>query len=214
MYDFTCEGESITDPKVVAEKFNEYFVNIGETLSKSIAVESTQFTSYLRESYVNSFSLYLTDACEIRAIVDKFDNKSSFGVDNIPVSVMKSVIDVIAEPISALVNCSFSTGVVPDPLKIAKVCPVHKGGPTNTFTNFRPISILPSFSKIFEKAANNRLESYVKSQHILSDSQYGFRENHSTFMALLDICDKVSKSFDRKEYCAGVFSTCRKRSIL
>jgi hypothetical protein len=85
------------------------------------------------------------------------------------------------------------------------VCPVFKSGSDNLFSNYRPISVLPSFSKIIEKAAYNRLENYINSHNILSSCQYGFRAKHSTFMALMNMYDKITKSIDCKEFSIGVF---------
>ena len=95
--------------------------------------------------------------------------------------------------------------MVPDQLKVAKVCPIYKAGDENSFSNYRPISVLPSFSKIFEKAVCNRLTNLLNSKHILSKNQFGFRTNHSTYMAIQEMYDKISCSFDNREFCIGIF---------
>ena len=143
----------------------------------------------MKKTYLNSFVFFPTNANEVINIVSNFKNKDSFGYDNIPVSILKSSIYCIAEPISAIINSSMSTGVFPDALKIAKVCPVFKNGEKSDFQNYRPISVLPSFSKIFEKVVNNRLLSYLDANNILCRNQYGFRKKHSTYMALMDMYD-------------------------
>jgi len=96
--------------------------------------------------------MFLTDSYEITNIVSSLKNKTSSGFDDIPVTVVRKCIATIAEPIVALINCSFRTGRFPDQLKIAKVYPVFKDGAENEFGNYRPISVLPSFSKNFEKS--------------------------------------------------------------
>lgn len=202
---FVKDGNIVNSACEIVEHFNTYFVNIGSTLCASIQPESKQFTEFMPPSQMNSFALYYTDIEEIVSIVNKFGNKSSFGVDNVPIDVMKSCIACIAKPLCALVNCSFRTGIFPDPLKIAKVCPVFKNGSENNFSDYRPISVLPSFSKIFEKVAFNRLEKFVTSCCILSNCQYGFRQKHSTYMALLDMYNKVSESIDDNKFTIGIF---------
>jgi len=137
--------------------------------------------------------------------VGKFKNKASFGHDLIPNDIIKKSIKCIALPLAEIINCSFRNGMFPDELKIAKVCPVFKNGAQNIFSNYRPISLLPNFSKIFEKVMYCRLESYVVSKNILSSSQYGFRHNHSTYMALLDMYNKISSATDDKDYAIGIF---------
>jgi hypothetical protein len=80
---------------------------------------------------------------------------------------MKSCILQISEPLATLINYSFHTGHVPDSIKIAKVCPIYKGGDKNVFSNYRPISVLPSFSKIYEKAVFNRLWNYIDKNSLI-----------------------------------------------
>ena len=84
--------------------------------------------------------------------------------------------------------------------KIAKVIPFFKNGNTSDMTNYRPISVLPLFSKIFEKCLYKRLYKFLSSCNILFGNQYGFRSGHSASMALLDFIDKVPHSIDSKHY--------------
>ena len=72
-------------------------------------------------------------------------------------------------------------------------------------TNYRPISILPSFSKFLEKVVYNRLYNYLSKLEILCDNQFGFRKNHSTSLALIDLYEKISLALDRNEHAVGVF---------
>ena len=118
---------------------------------------------------------------------------------------MRFTVCSISEVISALVNCSFRTGSFPDELKIAKVCPIFKGGASNIFSNYRPISILQCFSKNFEKNAFTRLEKYINVNNILLNNQYGFRSKHSSYMALLDMYNRVTDSIDNHEVSVGIF---------
>ena len=156
-------------------------------------------------SYKESFSLYLTNAEEIIHIVNELNNKTSCGYNEIPLNIVKASITPIAGIISALINNSFSTGHFPSELKIARVCPIFKDGCKKTLSNYRPISLLPSFSKIYEKAMYKRLQRYLDSKKILIKNQYGFRTKHSSYMAILDMCDNISKSFDNGEFSVGIF---------
>ena len=202
---FTDNNKKISDKKEIAEKFNDFFTNIGSNLEKSIPHTTTSVYSYLKGSPPNSLSLFLTDPEEIIRVVSKFPNKSSSGFDGIPMHLMKSSIACVAEPISKIVNCTLQTGIFPELLKIAKVCPVFKDGESSLFTNYRPISVLPSFSKIFEKIVANRLLTYLEKNRILSPYQFGFRKNHSTFMAIADMYDKISSATDENKFSIGIF---------
>ena len=90
-------------------------------------------------------------------------------------------------------------------MKIAKVCPILKSGPNNEFCNYRPISVLPSFSKIYEKIISKRLLSFIELHNIFSPSQYGFRKKHSTYMAIMKFHEKVTEAIDKNEFCLGIF---------
>ena len=116
------DGNKIVNPQEIVEQFNDYFVNIGNDLVRSIPIASTEFSSYLENnnSFMDTFALFLTNSNEIIEIVNGFVDKSSFGYDNVPVNIMKKCITQIAEPLSAIINSSFRTGKVPDSLKIAK----------------------------------------------------------------------------------------------
>ena len=102
-------------------------------------------------------------------------------------------------------NLSISTGICPDFLKIAKVNPVFKKDNPHEITNYRPISILPSISKILEKIIYNRLYKFLDTFHFLNLNQYGFRKGHSTDQALIQIYDKITNAMANKEHIIGVF---------
>lgn len=95
--------------------------------------------------------------------------------------------------------------MVPDDLKIAKIIPVYKSDDKKIVSNYRPISVLPAFSKILEKLVYNRLLDFINQHNLLSKDQYGFRKNISTSMALIDLTDKISTSLENNEYTIGVF---------
>jgi hypothetical protein len=205
--EFIKDGSKITDPQEIVDHFNNLFVHIGDQLAQSIPRASTSFSSYLNdtESYRDSFVLFPTDAAEIIQIVNGLNDKSSYGIDQIPINIMKKCITHVAEPLSALINSSFRLGRVPDSLKIARVCPIFKSEADNIFSNYRPISVLPSFSKVFEKVVHCRLSDYINLRNVLCYNQYGFRQNHSTYMAIQDMYNKISKAIDDHEYAIGIF---------
>ena len=125
--------------------------------------------------------------------------------NDVVMSVIKRSIDIISEPLTSIVNMSLAHGIVPDKMKIARVIPVYKSGDRAIFSNYRPISVLPSFSKILEKVVYNRIIEFINKLNILCDNQYGFRKNHSTSLASIEFYDKVSSAFDRGEVAVGIF---------
>ena len=97
------------------------------------------------------------------------------------------------------------SGVFPDDLKIAKVIPLYKSGDSSLFTNYRPISLLPASSKVFERLIYNRLHSFLEKYNILFTSQYGFRKQSSTEYATLELIDSVVNALNDKHYALAVF---------
>ena len=104
-----------------------------------------------------------------------------------------------------MINCSFTTGIVPQAIKIAKVVPIYKKGERDDVTNYRPISILPYFSKFYEKLMYNRLYNFVEKSGIIFNTQHGFQPGHSPFMSLLGMQDKISNAIENNEYSVGIF---------
>ena len=121
--------------------------------------------------------------------------------------LMKDVFPQIVDPICHLFNLSFKTGFIPDKFKIAKVIPIFKSGSKNEFTNYRPISLLPSLSKILEKIVAKQMVGYLYTNKILYKDQYGFRSGHSTTHPLLRFLDKIYNAFNNKtpDFCLGIF---------
>ena len=107
-------------------------------------------------------------------------SKTSSGHDSISTKLIKQSINNIIEPLTIIINKSLSTGIIPNQLKIAKVIPIHKQSDKKLLNNYRPISLLPAFSKIFEKVVFNRMINYMDSQNLFYKHQYGFRAKHTT----------------------------------
>ena len=126
---------------------------------------------------------------EICNIVKQFDSNKSASYDNVNVPIVKSTINFIIEPIIHICNISLNTGVFPSSMKLAKVIPVFKKGDQNNCNNYRPISVLPIFSKIVEQIVYNRFYSFLSQNNILCSNQYGFRSNYSVQFAPINLHD-------------------------
>jgi len=153
----------------------------------------------------DSMAVLMTDACEIYNIISTMKSSSSCGVDQIPFSVIKSVAFQISPILSTLINHSITSGIFPDALKVAKITPIFKTGDKSKITNYRPISVLNSFSKIYEKVFLNRLNVHLSKLNILQDAQFGFRKNRSTQLALLSFIDTVTEALDNNHFVVSLF---------
>ena len=107
----------------------------------------------------------------------------------------------IAQPLVTIINTSLSTGVFPESLKIAKVIPVFKADDPTLFSNYRPTSIPPAFSKLSEKVMYiyNRLINFLNLHNILYSKQFGFHNNHLTSLALIDLINNISSAINTNE---------------
>ena len=202
---FCHEDNQYTNPSDVCNAFNTYFSNLGPNLADKITPSTGHFSQYLSRPCNNSLFFTPTNIHEILSIVRSLKSSKSSGFDNISVHLLKQIIHYIAVPITHIFNLSLSSGIFPHSLKIAKVTPIFKKDDPSQISNYRPISILPSISKILEKLVYKRLYTFLLYNSLLIPNQYGFRKNHSTDYALINLCDKIIDSLSKKEHIIGIF---------
>ena len=194
----------IDDSKAVAEIFSNFFSNIASDLDKKIPSTDKSPLEYLNNSVNSSFFAYPTNINEVINIIKSFPNKT-VGLASIPVFIYKIISNVISPLIAQLFNESLVNGIFPDCLKVAKIIPIHKSGDKKEVKNYRPISMLPFLSKIFERLMHKRLNSYLKKAKVLCNNQFGFRENSNTSDAVLEALDNIYTSLENWESVATVF---------
>jgi hypothetical protein len=200
----SLNGERITDTNTIAESFNNFFANIGITLADKIP-EPSNNVKPSTHCNPNSLFMYPTSPDEILKITSTLKNSNSSGDDDISNNLLKQIIPSICEVLSHIFNLSLSTGVVPSLLKQANVTPVFKAGDRHDFTNYRPISILTSISKILEKIAHTRISNFINHHNIFTPQQFGFRPKRSTYMAINDLYCKIANNLDQKLHTVGIF---------
>ena len=118
---------------------------------------------------------------------------------------IKQITPSIITPLTLVINQIFNTGIFPDKLKIAKVVPIFKKGDNTLMNKYRPISLLPVISKVIEKIICTQLSSYFENNKLFYDSQYGFRPNHCTEQATLELTDRIISAMDNNDVPIGVF---------
>ena len=187
-----------------------FFVSIGPNLAEKIPdpLSSQDWNDNLIERNQSSMFLTAVEEKEIIDIVNNCKDKTSTDCNNIDMKIVKRVIEGISKPLTFICNL-FQTGKFPNKMKIAKVVPLYKTGDRHHFTNYRPVSLLPQFSKILEKIFNNRLDKFMD-KHKCSDSQYGFRSNSSTSLALMESIEEITNAIDNKRYAIGIFIDLKK----
>ena len=198
-------NDIIEDPNNIANIFNNHFSTIGANLAKEIPPSEKNCSDFLGKSNPNSIFFTPTTRYEIIDIVSTLKNNKSAGHDEINNYILKGVILSIADPLEYIFNESLLTGQVPEQMKIAKVIPLFKKGDHLDTSNYRPISLLSTLSKILERIIYKRTINFLKTHNVLTNSQFGFRKNHSTIHALLNFVDKVAHAIDDYSHMIGIF---------
>ena len=197
--------ENQTEPQKITETFNKFFSEIGGNLAKNFPNDFSEFQNYLGESATYSMFLFNTTEAEIIKIIKSLKNTNSTGFDNFSTKFIKLSAPILAPALVKLFNLSIQTGVYPDLLKVAKVIPIFKKGDSTSVNNYRPISILSPINKIFEKIIYSRLLKFINKTNILYKYQYGFRKNHSTEHALIELVDQIRSSIGENKMTCGIF---------
>ena len=197
-------NSTLDKPLDIAEVFNNYFCRIASELSDRLPNSHINPTHYLKNNFQNSMLLPAISNYDAKNTLRSLKNKNS-NVNEIAVSVLKHNSDIFSIPLTILFNQSITTGTFPSILKKAKVTPILKTGPNNNPKNYRPISNLNIFSKIFESLMKNSLMSYLEKKNILNPTQFGFRRNHNTFQALNLFSSDIYSALDNKLSVLSVF---------
>ncbi|CAG9135167.1 unnamed protein product [Plutella xylostella] len=142
---------------------------------------------------------------EVEKLVKSLENKKSCGYDGLPMTVIKDNIDVLATPLAYFYNECISHGIFPDQLKIARILPVHKKGSKTDPSKYRPISLLPILSKIFEKILKSRLLVHLNMSNVISSRQFGYRRNLGTVDAIDTLINDVVLKLNEKNKVAALF---------
>ena len=144
-------GIIMNEPEVIASSFNSYFNGIPTTLSNNINNNILTFKNYLVDQISAAENFHPSSIPEITKIITNLKQSNSVGWDNIPTTILKSNVNILAPILSNLINKSLATGIFPKSLKRAKILPISKNKDKLDATNYRPISFLPIISKVYEK---------------------------------------------------------------
>lgn len=208
------ESGIITDEKQICACFNDFFANIGTYLANQIPKEyhNVDLASNNAKDKTSLDLIYLnpTTVDEVNTIVNNLNSNTSAGIDCISTKCIKVVKNLISEELTQCINKCLRNGSFPDSLKIAKVTPIFKNGSREDPGNYRPVSVLPVISKIFEKILHKRLFQYLDSIHFLSERQYGFRPKSNTLSATVDLVTEIKLKIDQKQIAVGVFIDLKK----
>lgn len=196
-------NEIVENPKVVANIFNKYFVEVAGKLFTEHNHNNNVFKP-IKEFGHNSVLQTLNEQNILRYL-RRIKNKKSSGPDTIPAYIIKQCAAPLAAPLTYIINASLSTGIFPVDLKMAKVKPLYKKGDNLNVENFRPVSNLDVFSKIYEMAVSDIVDMHMGGNNLYAQGQHGFRKNHSTNTAIAEFIDTVLEAIDKQKHVLAIF---------
>ena len=205
---FVVDGVRIVERRVIANKFNEYFASIASKMNDNITDNGLHveplpsFLEYMPSRTTQSIYFYECDSDEISEIIADLKNGKA---SDFPIRVIKKLSDILSPALAIQYNKLISEGKFPSILKLGKITPIFKKENEELLENYRPVSTLPLFGKIFEKIIYKRLYSFLVGQGILHDSQFGFRKSHSTSHALNYSIFHIQEALKKGLHVLGIF---------
>ena len=173
-----------------------------EAIRSIVKVERISPMTYVNDK---SFFFYPATPDEIVKIIKSFSNSKSTDPNSLPTPILKNCADVLSFPIWYLVNLSFTTGEFPNLCQIAKVIHLFKKGDPLDCSNYRPISLLFTFSKIFEKCVYKRVYSFLEKNNLIFKWKFGFRSGYSSNHTIVNLVESIKKYIDNDNYVCSVF---------
>ena len=216
MNELLVDRTSVSDPKSIADAFNDYFISIGwrqaaEYVDESCSNVDNQPINYnINQSSDTFFKLSPISVDSVASTLTGLKACKATGLDKIPAKILKLSANIIAPSLTFIFNLSLATGVDIDEWKHARVTPIFKSGDRRQCENYRPISILPVVSKAFEKEVFRQVYRYLFESSLLSKFQSGFRPKHSTVTALIQMCDEWLENMDNGKLNGVVFIDIKK----
>jgi hypothetical protein len=174
-------SEKVNDSQIIADVFNTFFLQTTENLS--LHQEESNVISFLIKAFPRKFpgvKTIATTKTEIKSIIHSLKAKNSSGYEGITNKILNVCASRIGYPLTHIYNHSLLTGIFTNCLKISIVRPLHKKDDKMNMPNYRPISLLTTFSIILEKVMYNRLSHYLQTNNVLVPEQFGFRKGIST----------------------------------
>lgn len=204
----TINFESIqtNDSQEISTLFNKFFNTTSERLLTEIDRElAVKFLSRTSTPAKKFHSINYTSTREVKNIIKNLKASKSAGWDGIPTHILKKCSNELIRPLCFLINKSIDENLFPEALKYSIISPIFKKGNPTHMENYRPISLLPAFSKIFEKVVAKRLLHYFEENNVFFENQFGFRRGRNTTMAINEFVESIMKAVDGSQYTVGVF---------
>ena len=202
-------GSDTSDSGDIARVCNQHFVTVGRRLAEKIPFTDESPTAHIKVANVK-FQFSTIAASQIVKVIKKLINNKATGIHDIPNKILKDNVSILSPYLEEIFNFSIKTGVFPNEFKIGKVTPIFKSGEKEDLNNYRPISVLPTIARVFEKLLYNQLYKFFTENQLLGDQQYGFRSLHSTALALGKCSNQWLMNIDNGKINSVIFLDIRK----
>lgn len=194
-----CNGALVKNPEKIANIFNEHYINVCRNLG--VKTNTMKANDFLSNTHTKIEGVFLDNidpvsSLDVLLLIKQLKPSKACGYDNIPTFIIKKCASQICKPIALLINLSFKLGQFPDSLKHTIIKPIYKKNSKTNVENYRPIALLPSFSKIFEKVMYNKLMLYFENNNLLYCNQFGFRKNKNINDAIYQLISKSTNSIE------------------
>ena len=213
---FIIDGKLVMDKREISNGFNIFYSSIARKMNAKLnssrmvpdsrycmnGNETKNFKAYLNDSVTGSIFLADCFSLEVEDIIKEFGSDKA---SDISVSILKLCATKLSSHLANFFNTFMSLGIFPDILKVGKITPVFKKGNSQLLTNYRPISMLPIFGKIFEKVIYKRIYSFLTTNNVIYDKQFGFRKQHSTSHAVNYSVNKILSELEKHNHVIGIF---------
>ena len=206
------EGHNVTDSNEIAQSMNDFFCSIGKMLSDDIPQQPNPLLTneYNINENDTSFQFKTVFSVSVEKALKKMKTSFGFGSDGIASHFIKIAFPINSHSLCRIYNMSIESGIFPDSWKLARVTPIFKSGSTEDRSNYRPISVLPVLSRLFEKLIYDQLYEYLDSNKQLSKDQYGFRNMHLVVSCLLNSTNDWCVNIERGKFIAMIFIDLKK----
>jgi exonuclease III len=192
-----------------ANDFNTFFASIATKIELALPPKQHTAMHYIQATQLVapelSFSFREVTFMEVRDAIDKLKKNNSRDIYEMNITLIKNIKNLIISPLKKLFNECIRTGTYPDCFKTAKVIPIFKKGDPDNPSNYRPISLIPVLSKVFERLLKQQLYTYFEQNNLFINEQFGFRKHRSTSLAILNHIEYIIEGFEKGQYVSSSF---------
>ena len=190
-----------------ADELNRHFASVGPSIASSLeaaAAAGQRLAPRPPRVISGAFRVHAATLSELSSALAQMQNSKASGADGITMVMLKQTFPVIGPHLLRIVNASIRTGTLPDDWKLAVVTPLFKSGDASDVNCFRPVSVLPTVSKLAERVVCNQLVEYLTSHSVICPEQHGFRRGHSTESAMLDAVQFIISETDKGKAVSNI----------